>query len=214
MAGYFGWEALRRCRTSRAAAVAIGERRPRRVGGAVTALEWPGAQVAAWAHWRVTGDPGLALAVLGRAVTRGPGAADLARLADLGPLAASRRDDVRALLAGPGGWSRVEAAHAWWRLTGDPAPAVPVLLDALRPILAGRQCAIGGAAIRCLGRIAAPAAGPALAEILARPARLTGPGAADPAYAYRSGPGVGRVLADEALVTDAVVARERILSRV
>ncbi|GAB7047702.1 hypothetical protein [Catenuloplanes indicus] len=195
-------------------ALATGGLRPTRVGGVGTALPWPGTQVAAWAHWRVTGDPALALAVLGRAVTRGPGRADLARLADLGPLAAAHRDDVRALLTGPGEWGRVEAAHAWWRLTGDPAPAVPVLLDALRAVADGRPSATGHRAVRHLGRIATPAALPALDAILARPERIISRYADDPVFGYRTGLGMQPVLADEELVADAVLARGAILSRV
>ncbi|GAB7044802.1 MULTISPECIES: hypothetical protein [Catenuloplanes] len=91
---------------------------------------------------------------------------------------------------------------------------MPVLLDALRPILAGRWSDAGNAAIHHLGRIAAPAARPALEKILARPVRLIGPHTGDAGYAHRIGSGPGRALADEALVTDAVVARDAILSRV
>ncbi|GIE62990.1 hypothetical protein Aoc01nite_83920 [Actinoplanes octamycinicus] len=114
--------------------LALGRRRP----PASRAVEWAGTQHAAWAHWRVTGDPGIALRVLGRALRGGLGRTMLPYLAELGPLAGAHADGVRQLLALPGSWSRVEAAHAWWRITGDPGPALPVLLAALEPLRARR----------------------------------------------------------------------------
>ncbi|MFE2726455.1 hypothetical protein [Kitasatospora sp. NPDC059327] len=95
------------------------------------ALPWHGTQTAAWAHWRVTGDHRLALRALGAAVEAGPGRPHLPYLADLGPTASRHAGAVRALLDSPGDWTRVEAAHAWWRLTGEPGPAVAVLLGEL-----------------------------------------------------------------------------------
>ncbi|MFB7619002.1 hypothetical protein [Kitasatospora sp. NPDC056181] len=105
-------------------AVTPGPRDPR-------ALPWHGAQTAAWAHWRITGEHRLALRVLGEAVEAGPGRPHLRYLADLGPLASRHAEAVRALLDHPGDWTRVEAAHAWWRLTGEPGPAVEVLAGEL-----------------------------------------------------------------------------------
>lgn len=92
---------------------------------------WHGTQTAAWALWRVTGDHRTALEVLGAAVEAGPGHPHLPYLADLGPSAVRHADAVRALLDSPGEWTRVEAAHAWWRLTGEPGPAVDVLVGEL-----------------------------------------------------------------------------------
>ncbi|MFG2045330.1 hypothetical protein [Dactylosporangium sp. NPDC048998] len=132
--------------------LALGERRPRR---------FHGTQDAAWAHWQVTGDPTLALTIIGRAVERGLGQAMLPYLADLGPLAAGHAPAVRRLLHLPGGWSRAEAAHAWWRLTGDPSLALPVLLAAARPLLDGRSNTLVRTAARHLGTLG-PAAAPAL----------------------------------------------------
>ncbi|MBP0453444.1 hypothetical protein J5Y04_28435 [Kitasatospora sp. RG8] len=105
-------------------AVTPGPRDPR-------ALPWHGAQTAAWAYWRITGEHRLALRVLGEAVAAGPGRPHLRYLADLGPLASRHAEAVRALLDHPGDWTRVEAAHAWWRLTGEPGPAVEVLAGEL-----------------------------------------------------------------------------------
>lgn len=120
--------------------LARGRRRP---GPRTT--PWAGAQHAAWAHWRVTGDPGIALEVLGRAAARGPGGVMLPYLAELGPLAGAHADAVRAHLLLPGSWNRVESAHAWWRITGDAAVAVPVLAGELESLAAVRYLrAMGG----------------------------------------------------------------------
>ncbi|GAA2396080.1 hypothetical protein [Dactylosporangium salmoneum] len=179
--------------------LATGRRRPPSVGRA-RSPEWHGTQDAAWAHWRVTGDPRVALVVLGRAVRRGPGQAMLPFLADLGPLAAGHAGDVRRLLEFPGDWNRVEAAHAWWRITGDPAPAIPVLLAAIEPLRTRRTSAVVRAAVRYLGAIGprAGAALPILEAALAGDERLIDSHARHP------------ILADEALVRDARAALGRI----
>jgi HEAT repeat protein len=132
--------------------LALGRRKPPRPT-LRPAPVWHGTQHAAWAHWRVTGNPGVALKVLGEAVRRGLGHAMLPHLAQLGPLAAAYAPDVRRLLDLPGQWSRVEAAHAWWRITGDPGPAVPVLLEAAQPLWARRLSPEIRAAVRYLGEI-------------------------------------------------------------
>ncbi|MBT2451321.1 hypothetical protein J7F03_30480 [Streptomyces sp. ISL-43] len=118
------------------AGLARGDQSPWRFGPGTerSPKPWQGAQTAAWAHWRVTGDPELALRVTGAAVRAGPGRPVLRYLADLGPLAAPYADAVRPLLDCPGEWSRVGAAGAWWRITGDAAPAVATLLPELRPL--------------------------------------------------------------------------------
>ncbi|MEU6238925.1 hypothetical protein [Kitasatospora sp. NPDC047058] len=98
---------------------------------------WHGAQNAAWAHWRITGESEVFLAFLEDAASRGLGYADLGRLAELGPQATRCASAVRPLLESPGPWTRVQAAHAWWRITGDTHAAVPVLLAALEPLTSG-----------------------------------------------------------------------------
>ncbi|MEU6214153.1 hypothetical protein ABZ891_30190 [Streptomyces sp. NPDC047023] len=129
---------------------------------------------AAWAHWRVTGDPELALDVCGTAVRSGSGSHGLPFLADLGPLAAAHADAVLGLTRSPGGWTRVAAAYAYWRITGDAEPAVPVLLAAVDPEWTGNPAMPVREAVHRLGEIGAPAAeaAPLLRGILARGERL------------------------------------------
>ncbi|MFB7261443.1 hypothetical protein ACFCXH_04685 [Streptomyces nojiriensis] len=134
-------------------------------------------RLAAWAHWRVTGDPALALDVCGAAVRSGTAGHGLPFLADLGPSAAAHADTVRGLMESPGAWTRVAAAHAYWRITGDPEPAVPVLLAEVDPAWAGHPAMPVQEAVRRLGEIGAPAAAaaPLLGRILAREERLGHP---------------------------------------
>ncbi|WP_404960433.1 hypothetical protein [Streptomyces sp. 147326] len=134
-------------------------------------------RLAAWAHWRVTGDPALALDVCGSAVKSGSGSHGLPYLADLGPLAAAHADTVRGLMESPGAWTRVAAARAYWRITGDPEPAVPVLLAEVDADWTGLQALPTQEAVRHLGEIGAPAAAaaPLLHRILASEERLSHP---------------------------------------
>ncbi|MFI9159549.1 hypothetical protein [Kitasatospora aureofaciens] len=136
--------------------------RPPRFGGGALGpggvRRWHGAQNAAWAHWRITGGPGVFLAFLEDASSRGLAAADLGRLAELGPRAAGCAGALRPLLESPGPWTRVQAARAWWSITGDAEAAVPVLLVALEPLRAGRADEPCRAAVRYVARIGAPAA--------------------------------------------------------
>ncbi|MEU9164288.1 hypothetical protein AB0D29_28965 [Streptomyces sp. NPDC048424] len=155
---------------------------------------------AAWAHWKVTGDPALALDACGTAVNSGSGSHGLPFLADLGPLAAAHAQTVRGLMESPGGWTRVAAAHAYWRITGDPEPVVPVLLAAVDPDWDGQPALPVQEAVRRLGDIGTPAvrAAPLLRGILAGGERLTHPFT-----------GV-RILADQAYVRTLTEALERI----
>ncbi|MFE1875431.1 hypothetical protein ACFW9N_31905 [Streptomyces sp. NPDC059496] len=157
------------------------------------------ARRAAWAHWRVTGDPSLALDVCGAAVRSGTASHGLPFLADLGPLAAAHADTVRGLLDSPGAWTRVAAAHAYWRITGDPEPAVPVLLAEVDPAWAGHPAVPVLEAVRHLGEIGAPAAvaAPLLGRILAQEERL--------GYPFER----IRILADAAYVRTLTEALER-----
>ncbi|MFE5587955.1 HEAT repeat domain-containing protein [Kitasatospora sp. NPDC056531] len=133
--------------------------------------------LAAWSYWRVGGEPGPALAVLGPAATEGrfphP---DLGRLADLGPLAAPYADRLRSMVAeADDDWVRVRAAHALWAIAGDTDPAVPVLLAVCRPLTRGAYLPVMLPAVHHLTRIG-PAARPAatvLAEALTRDDRLS-----------------------------------------
>jgi hypothetical protein len=181
--------------------LATGRRRPPHFSASAT--RWHGRQHAAWALWRITGAAEPALSLLGQAVRRGPGHAVLSYLAELGPLAAAHAEPVRRLHDGPGGWSRVEAAHAWWRITGDPAPAVPVLIAATEPLRHRRTGPLVRAAVRYLGAIGGPAeaALPLLDAALDGDRRLRDPHGRRPIYD------------DDALVADARTAADRIRQR-
>ncbi|MER6779783.1 MULTISPECIES: hypothetical protein [unclassified Streptomyces] len=154
-------------------------------------------RLAAWAHWRATGDPALALDVCGAAVRSGTASHGLPFLADLGPLAAAHTDTVRGLMESPGPWTRVAAAHAYARITGDPEPAMAVLLAEVDPDWTGNPALPTREAVRRLGAIGAPAA-PLLRRILAAEERLSHP--------YEQ----IRILADEAYVRTLTEALARI----
>ncbi|MEV6380963.1 hypothetical protein AB0M31_16250 [Streptomyces sp. NPDC051773] len=133
---------------------------PRHDGGTPVSngeRRWHGAQNAAWAHWRITGDARVFLTFLEDAASRGLVNADLGRLAELGPQATRHAAAVRPLLRSPGPWTRVQAAHAWWRITGDTDAAVPVLLAALEPLKWGDADESCRAALRYVARIGIPA---------------------------------------------------------
>ncbi|QES46610.1 hypothetical protein DEJ50_00845 [Streptomyces venezuelae] len=135
-----------------------------------------GAQTAAWAYWRITGDPEPALQVCGAAARAGLGQPVLRYLADLGPQAAAYADAVRPLLTCPGQWSRVGAADAWWRITGDAGPAVEALLPELAPLAGHSAPPLVLRTVRILGAIGGPAvaAVPVLHEVASSPRRYGG----------------------------------------
>ncbi|MFJ5880710.1 hypothetical protein [Kitasatospora cineracea] len=175
-------------RTARAAAEALGEIGPQAACAAAelarlaTDRPWQGTQTAARAHWRVTGDPALALQAVGAAARAGLGRPVHRYLAELGPLAAEFAEPVRELLDAPGEFSRVGAAEAWWRITGDPTPAVPALLRALAPPTPSEAGPPTIEAVRVLGEIGTPAAAgaaPLLRAVLASERRYGTTVAAD-----------------------------------
>ncbi|WP_374772268.1 hypothetical protein OG756_03190 [Streptomyces sp. NBC_01310] len=94
----------------------------------------------------------------GAAARAGLGRPVLRHLADLGPPAAPYADAVRPLLTCPGEWSRVGAAEAWWRITGEAAPAVEALLPELAPLAGHRVTPLVLRTVRALGAIGGPAA--------------------------------------------------------
>ncbi|MEU9160940.1 hypothetical protein AB0D29_11815 [Streptomyces sp. NPDC048424] len=160
------------------AALAKGDLRPRRFAGSEDRepRRWHGVQTAAWAYWRVTGDPGLALAALDAAIRGGLARPVLSHLAELGPLAAGYADALRPLLGSLGEWTRVGAAEAWWRLTGDADTAVATLLPELHPLAEHRAGPLLLRVVAALGAIGRPAAAaaPLLAEVTASERRYGG----------------------------------------
>ncbi|MEU2395568.1 hypothetical protein [Streptomyces sp. NPDC007369] len=161
----------------RLAEYATGPVRPLGPWGPDPRGPWHGVRMAAWAHSRVTGDDSLALRIYTADLASGLGSRVLPYLADLGPAAARHTDAVRALMDSPGAWTRVAAAHAWWRITGDPEPALPVLLGSVDPEWDGHPAYPTPRAVRHLGEIGAPAAAaePVLTRLLERETRLGRP---------------------------------------
>ncbi|WP_031097181.1 HEAT repeat domain-containing protein [Streptomyces sp. NRRL S-15] len=120
------------------------------------------AELAAWAYWKVGGDPGPALEAIGRTAA---GAflprSSLRTLAGLGPHAARYADQLRTLTADADHWTRIEAAHALWAVTGDTETTVPAMTTAVRALAEGTCLPVALPALRCLaltGRAARPAA--------------------------------------------------------
>ncbi|AEV87225.1 WD-40 repeat-containing protein [Actinoplanes sp. SE50] len=101
------------------------------------------------AFWRIAGDPSAALRLL-RATTLD--AAARALVADLGPAAAEFAGPLRELFAAPDCATAGEAAVAYWRVTGEAAPVVPVLTAHLRCRRSALQV------VACLGEIGPAAA--------------------------------------------------------
>ncbi|MGH3249843.1 MAG: HEAT repeat domain-containing protein [Trebonia sp.] len=124
-----------------------------------------GSGPAAWALWRVTGDPAEALPVLAAGLARAPRGHALARhLADLGPLAAGTEGQLRTMLGEADHWARAEAAHALWRITGDRETAVSTLAAVVAPLANGEFLPARLAAMRYLAAIPDPGNG-AAAEV-------------------------------------------------
>ncbi|MFD0268410.1 hypothetical protein ACFVGY_17815 [Streptomyces sp. NPDC127106] len=188
----------------RLAEYATGAGRPPGPYGPDPRGPWHGVRMAAWAHSRVTGDDSLALRIYAADLASGLGSRVLPYLADFGPAAARHTDAVRALMDSPGAWARVDAAHAWWRITGDPEPAVPVLLAAVDPEWDGHVAYPTPRAVRHLGEIGGPAAAarPVLTRLLERETRL--------GYAWQS----RRILADDAFTRTVTEALAGIGSRI
>lgn len=133
--------------------------------------EGPDAGLAAWAYWKVTGEPGPALEALRRDLEeRRYAHPSVRRLADLGPHAAPYAELFEALTSDRDAWTRVEAAHALWAATGDTATAAPVLTAAARDLAEGTYLPV---MLPALGYLAAlgPAARPAAELLRDLPAR-------------------------------------------
>jgi hypothetical protein len=102
---------------------------------AVTSDDQALAAAAARSLWRVAGDPCPALAVADRWLAEDGesawrAAADL--LAELGQATRTQLTELRRLTRREDrtSWIPLGAAHALWRITGDPGPLLPVLEQA------------------------------------------------------------------------------------
>lgn len=118
------------------------------------------ADVAAWAYWKVAGDPGPALEAVGRTAEGKIPRPSLRRLAGLGPHAAHYADRLRAMSSDQDLWTRVEAAHALWATTGDTGTSVPAMTSVVQGLAEGAYSPVMLPAVRHLTRIG-PAARPA-----------------------------------------------------
>ncbi|MFI9810015.1 hypothetical protein ACIHEJ_37935 [Streptomyces sp. NPDC052301] len=141
-------------------------------GGAQAAL-------AAWAYWKVGGEPGPALEAFGEVATgaRVPRPV-LRKLADLGPHAARYEKQLRTLTTDKDPWTRVEAAHALWAATGDTGTTVPVMTAVLQGLAEGAYLPVMLPAVRYLARTghAGHRAVPPLLNVLSRDQRLRSSG--------------------------------------
>ncbi len=117
---------------------------------------------AARALWRISGATEKTLPVLREAINEGRYVRThaLEALAEMGTAGIELAPLLPELFEADDDWTALRAATAYWYVTGDSAPVLPVLLGRLR---AGRY---GVEAARCLGDIgpAASAAVPALRE--------------------------------------------------
>jgi hypothetical protein len=122
--------------------------------------------VAAWAHWRVGGEPEPARRILGEALLGDLGPLVLPWLADLGPAAAAFTGRVRQLAAEGSDRVRIDAARAIWRMNGDRAQAWDLLLPVLVRLTERRIGPAGRRALRVAGELV-PVPAAALAPLRA-----------------------------------------------
>jgi hypothetical protein len=125
-----------------------------------------GDPAAAWALWKVTGETEETLALLAEMTAQPPPGSKghrrpdnraLQHLSDLGPHAAGFEGRLRELLPGhPDDWTRTEAAHALWHVTGDARAAITALAETTRPLADGSFLPVRLAAMRYLAAIPDP----------------------------------------------------------
>ncbi|WP_131737940.1 hypothetical protein [Actinomadura roseirufa] len=106
-----------------------------------------------WAVWKVTGDHAALLAALDGAFERGDTSGPLELVADLGPLAAHHAPRMRTLMDSQSPWTRVKAAYAYYRLSGDGDVASQQLWPEVHELARGTCRPVGWAALRHLTRI-------------------------------------------------------------
>ncbi len=109
---------------------------------------------AARALWRISSDLDAALPVLRAVIDEGGYGRShaLAAVGEMGPDGAGLVDLLPALLGSDDEWTALRAAAAYWYVTRDAAPALPILLDHLTAGPRGLEAA------RCLGDIGPQAA--------------------------------------------------------
>ncbi|MFE9446185.1 hypothetical protein ACFYO2_46460 [Streptomyces sp. NPDC006602] len=137
------------------------------------------AELAAWAYWKVGGEPGPAVEALGGVATEASIPRPVLRmLADLGPHAACYAKQLRPLTTDNDPWTRIEAAHALWAITGDTDTAAPVFAAALQGLAKGSYLPVMLPATRYLAqtRRAGQPAVPLLLNALSRDERLRSSG--------------------------------------
>ncbi|MCW2932945.1 MAG: lyase heat domain protein repeat-containing protein [Actinomycetia bacterium] len=125
---------------SQAAATALGRIGPaaREAAPDLRRHALAGSHDAAWALGRVTGDIREAVTTLIGMIRLPAGNHVLRYLADFGTEAAEAEEWLaESLSPNPGDWRQVEAAHAWWRITGDAGTAISALAQAARPLAEG-----------------------------------------------------------------------------
>jgi HEAT repeat protein len=136
------------------AATAIGAIGPTAASAAKALRRRISVPAAAWALWRTGAAPDRGAEAVARHVAEGRGHHPaIALLADLGPLAAASTPLLRDLLRSTDDWTRVEAAHALWRVTGAPAESVAVLTDLAEPLGHGHCLPVRIRALRHLAEI-------------------------------------------------------------
>jgi hypothetical protein len=160
-----------------AAALALGQigAPARRAAGKLRRRAREGSGGAAWALWRVTGDPAEALPLLTARLAESRRGHVLARhLADFGPLAAGSEGRLRQMLDEADHWTQAEAAHALWRIAGDATTAVHVLAGLVAPLGDGAFIPARLAAMRYLAAIPDPThqAAAVARSVLDNPRRL------------------------------------------
>jgi hypothetical protein len=156
---------------SQAAATALGRIGPaaREAAAALRRHALGGSPEAFWALGRVAGEIQQAVTALIGMIRLPTGNHVLQYLADFGAEAAGAEEWLAESLSSyPGEWRQVEAAHAWWRITGDASTAIPILAQAARPLAEGAFLPARLAAMRYLAAIPDPDPdGPAAAAVTA-----------------------------------------------
>jgi hypothetical protein len=137
-------------------------------------------EIAVRAYYDLTGDPEPGLAHFVPRLEEPFPVKAVAFLAEVGAAALPYADRLRGLLRrGDGEGLPAAAGYALWRITGDPADAVPALISDVVPLLEGRPASAATmVTVRRLGEVglAAGAGVPVLRAILDSDYRAVRPG--------------------------------------